>query len=560
LEDLAKQLRFAPAETLRRQLERAEALAGEIDVSLNYPEDWLVFRVTGYRPQIDAPAMFVGEALLGDLSAFIERLSAAAGIAEADLNGDGYLTLAQLRERWGVSARTLERYRRMGLIARRVRGPRGRTTLAFPRQAVERFERTRPEQLESARGYSRIEPALRERMIRQAAAYRRRLGWSRDQVSRRLAERFGRGHETVRQILIKKDTGAASSDATFDEKGPPTLKERKLIDLAYWRWASPAVIASRLGRSKASVQRVINDTRAARLRRLLASEGGPLTLPPSAGRGAEKRPRPKRSEDAQVDATQFGEPGAAELLTLVHEARAIAPVTPAAELAWARRMHMLRARASLAVAALPKHGAASTALDRIETDLRAASRLKALLVRSQLPLLVRTLESTLGRQVDEVRGSLLLPITQESLQALAAAVDAFEPEKGGRLAGPAGLGLTRLATRFVREHATEFGGGARPRATSRLASGVAIADWTIALDPWQSLAGRPWLEPDERARSGRVQLDPRMREVLERRFGWGHEPGTLAEVARALGTTPMAIARIERAAIRRILSRKRAKP
>jgi hypothetical protein len=559
LEDLAKQLRFAPPETLRRQLDRAEALAGEIDASLNYPEDWLVFRVTGYRPQIDAPAMFVGEALLGDLSAFIERLSAAAGITEADLNGHGYLTLAQLRERWGVSARTLERYRRMGLIARRVRGARGRTTLAFPREAVERFERTRREQLESARGYSRIEPALRERMIRRAAAYRRKLGWSRDQVSRRLAERFVRGHETVRQILIKRDAGAAASGPTFDEKGPPTLKERKLIDLAYWRWASPAVIASRLGRSKASVQRVINDTRAARLRRLLASEGGPLTPPAAEGRGAA-RSRPKRSEDAQIDATQFGEPGAADLLTLVHEARAIAPVPPAAELAWARRMQALRARASLAIAGLPKHGSTSTALDRIETDLRTASRLKALLVRSQLPLLVRTLESTLERPVDEVRGSLLLPITQESLQALAAAVDAFEPEKGGRLAGPAGLGLTRLATRFVREHATELGGGARPRATSRLASGVVIADWTLSLDPWQSLSGRPWLEPDPRARSGRVHLEPRMRDVLERRFGWGREPAMLSEVAIALGTTPMAIARIERAAIRRTLSRKRAKP
>ena len=76
LDDLARQLRFAPPETLRRQLERAEQLAAEIDPSINYPEDWIVFRITGYRADMPAPATIVGEALLGDIGILVERLSA----------------------------------------------------------------------------------------------------------------------------------------------------------------------------------------------------------------------------------------------------------------------------------------------------------------------------------------------------------------------------------------------------------------------------------------------------------------------------------------------------
>jgi hypothetical protein len=36
---------------------------------------------------MSAPAMFVGEALLGDVSALVERMSAAAGVREEELEG-----------------------------------------------------------------------------------------------------------------------------------------------------------------------------------------------------------------------------------------------------------------------------------------------------------------------------------------------------------------------------------------------------------------------------------------------------------------------------------------
>src|SRR5690606_11801082 len=160
LAELASQLRYTPAKAARRQLEAAEALAGQIDAAGTYPEDWIVFRLTGYRPDLKNPALIAGDALLRDLSPLIEHLCIAAELSEADLprgdgaGGDGaaWLTAEEVCERWRISRRTLDRYRRQGLLARRVAVTDGRARhrLVFAGSAVEAFAATRAEQLAAA--------------------------------------------------------------------------------------------------------------------------------------------------------------------------------------------------------------------------------------------------------------------------------------------------------------------------------------------------------------------------------------------------------------------------
>ena len=57
IEDLARQLRFAPKHALLRDLARTESLVEDIDPEQDYPEDFIIFRVTGYRQDIASPAM-----------------------------------------------------------------------------------------------------------------------------------------------------------------------------------------------------------------------------------------------------------------------------------------------------------------------------------------------------------------------------------------------------------------------------------------------------------------------------------------------------------------------
>ena len=108
LDDLARQLRYAPREALERHIASAERLCEELDPDRGYPEDWFIYRLTGYRPEISEPASLVGEALLGDLSALVERLSVAAGQTPEDA-GEGALTIEGLCARWSVRRKTIAR-------------------------------------------------------------------------------------------------------------------------------------------------------------------------------------------------------------------------------------------------------------------------------------------------------------------------------------------------------------------------------------------------------------------------------------------------------------------
>ncbi len=571
LEDLAKQLRFAPVETLRRQLERAEELAGEIEAGRNYPEDWIVFRITGYRPEMGAPAMFVGEALLGDVSALVERMSAAAGVKEGELEQGKWLDVEALCGRWGVSRKTLERWRREGLIARRVTGANGKPRLVFAAVVVERFEKGRAGRIEDAGSYSRIDEKVKRRMLRRAAAYAR-LGCSLNQAARRIAERYGRAHETVRQLLKRSE----GKGVEFGERGPPSERERELIARSHWLGIEPAEVAKRLKRSVASVRRVVDDERAERLRvwaevnaeaaaevtqrrgdTVAQQRSDAVTQP---GRRTVKRADAGlRRDGQQVDAltaepvmSGLGGPGSWDLLEFVEAAREGGVALGVVERARGEAYRFLVARARGRIAGLPRHGAGATELDEIETDLRWAARLKAELVRSQLPLLVRVFESALGRKMEEVRAGLLGPLVSSGIAAIGEAVDAFEPEHGGRLAAPAGMGLNRVAAKFVREHEGELGGGAgKARSTGKLGAGVVMEDWTRRVAAWQRFGGRVWLEPAEAVRRGLGGLGGRERVLLEMRYGWGPRPVTMAEAAKKLGMTVMRAVQVERTAVRR---------
>lgn len=506
----------------------------EIDPEINYPEDWIVFRITGYRPEIREPATFVGGALLADVSGLIERLSSAAKIHESELEPGQFLDVDEVCARWKVSRKTLERWRRQGLVARRVRGENGKPRLAFSTAVVERFEQGRAGSAEH--GYSRIGAQLEARMLRRAGAYAK-LGCSLNQAAKRISARYGRAHETVRQLLKRHER----TGALFAHRGPATERERRLMARAAWACIEPAVIARKLDRSSAAVHRVLNDERAERLRMLAEMIGG--SGPGFTGDQSVLEPEPVRSG--------LGEAGPTDLLELVRGARAAGVPLGVVERAQGLAHRFLLARVQGLIADLPAHGARATALDRIETDLRWACRLKTELVRSQLPLLVRVLESSLGKPLEEVRSGRLGPLLQGALGAIGDAVDAYDPDKGGRLAAGAGIGLNRIAAKFVREQAIEP--PSRTRAVGMLGPGVRVDDWTRRVSPWQTWRGHAWLEPRSLVRAGLRGLGETERQLVCARFGWGPAPATLVEIAARMGLTVMRAAAIERAALRACL-------
>ena len=124
LRELERELRFAPPDALRRDIGRVEALISDVSPETAYPDEWVVFRVTGYRREQSSKGATVGAALLADLAAFLERLCDAAGLTTTELEAAGFDTLSVegLCGEWKVSRKTLDRWRRRGLRTSAKRG------------------------------------------------------------------------------------------------------------------------------------------------------------------------------------------------------------------------------------------------------------------------------------------------------------------------------------------------------------------------------------------------------------------------------------------------------
>lgn len=526
--ELGEQLRFGSRRTLLRHLDRIEELAVQIEDDGVYPEDFVVFRVSGYRPETSAGRMLAGAALRGDLSALAERLSESAGLTEADL-GEGCETVATLMDRWGVTRKTIERYRRLGLVARRVDLGSGRRALVFGRAVVEAFERRHTERLGRAARFTRVSGAEAERMARRAARYRARLGWSLNRVAHRLASRTGRSPEGVRQLLRRADRGRA--DPVFPEPGPPTARERLLAVRAVRRGVEPALLARRWGRRKSAVLRALHEGRADLLRSLELPDGS------SPDPGPAVHAAPAR-EGLGVDA-----PG--DLGGLISRMRERAAPVAVEERARAAAYRALVGAAGARIAALPPASAAGPDLDEIETMLRWAAMLKVCLVASQLRLGIDTLEQRLGGPLESLAPARASELAMGLIGVIGEGVDRFDPSRGGRLAAPVSLALGRWCARVPdAAHAAEPG-----RAARRMPAGVPAPDWTRRVAPWQA-----WLACDPRVPGMLARLAPDERALLERRFGLdGSAPETLAAVAARLGLRAVHLARAERRAVRRAL-------
>src|SRR5690349_8988644 len=75
LSTLARQLAFTPHDTRAVQIANAETLLYELDPARGYPLEFVIFRVTGYRPKKVSPGLLTGLALQHDLGLLIEELS-----------------------------------------------------------------------------------------------------------------------------------------------------------------------------------------------------------------------------------------------------------------------------------------------------------------------------------------------------------------------------------------------------------------------------------------------------------------------------------------------------
>lgn len=524
---LARELGYASKPTLVRHLQRIDELAPQIDPELIYPQDWVVFRVTGYRPDINAPDMVPGDALRGDLSALAETISEAAGLTPDDMH-EPVLGIDDLAERWSVSRKSIERYRRLGLIARRLDLGKGRRSVVFRTETVEWFETLHAERLGRAKRFERISHRELRRFHRWARGYKARLGWTRSQAALRIAQRSGHSQEGVRLALIRLDQRAKKP--IFNEPGPTTDREGEVALRALMRGIAPGTIAKRSNRRVSAIGRAARLARLRKLRDLaLPAE------PPEPGQLESILESPALQQIQRVEAPR-------ELASLIDTMRQRLPSVAFEEQAHARAIYLLRRSCGQRVAQIDERAPSGALLDEIETDLRLITMLQRSLLRTQLTLVLSSIENRLGGPIDTLAPTRIAQLVSGGIKVASGAIDRFDPTHGGRIAAPIGLAVNRYAAAQPDVSQPVSTG----RAARRIASGIVIDDWTQAVTPWQR-----WLEPDPRIVSVLDQLEERDRVVLVLRFGLGEaRPITRQQLTALFDTTRIHAARFERSALR----------
>ncbi len=258
-----QQVRFAPALRRQEQLAKAEKLLAEIDASKIYPYPFVCFRITDFRPETHAELRMAGHSLAGDLALFIKKVERSLPPLPIELAAEPMLTLDEVSKQFNVSTKTVSRWRLLGLTARRVLR-NGRKHLGFPQSSVEAFAKGHREQVERGARFSHLTEIEKDNILLTARKMAL-TGGSLTEVSRRLAEQFGRSAEAVR-YTIKNFDRAHPDHAVFPRLGAPLNTDSKTRIFNDYQEGKPVdLIAKRFGRTRSSMYRVINEVRAEQL-------------------------------------------------------------------------------------------------------------------------------------------------------------------------------------------------------------------------------------------------------------------------------------------------------
>ncbi|MCC6907339.1 MAG: hypothetical protein IT430_05300 [Phycisphaerales bacterium] len=516
LADLLHELRYAPPETLSRQMQAAEKLLNEIEPQRNYPEDYVRFRITGFRGERSEGALFVGSALVGDLAKFIERLSAALSWSASDYAPRTPLPPDEVARRLSVSAVTLHRYRKEGLVAHQVRLGNGRPRLVYFADAVERFVSARPGRVEHAARFSRIDAATRQRIICRARRYAQTLDLSLNESALRLARRFGRSHEGIRRVLQQHDR-QHPAESIFADHGPMTDRQRRLVLRAHDRAVPASEVAHRVGRSVNTIYRTALEQRAQRLRSwpIRAVELPTFTL-----KGADEviLTSPVATRGLPVDLDTGG-----DFTAWIDEAPNLQLEAEVDETQGVAALHYLLWSARRIIERLDRHQSRAADIDLAETRLRWATRLKLKLLAGLRSSLISHVEIHLGRKLRQSTTTEIEAAYRLIVAAGLRGIDTFDSSRQGRLGQVA---VHALRSDLARRWAPPPSSVARARHEH---GGIRLPDLGATIYPWRGV-----LELNARALPGAARLSADSREILAARFGWtGQAPLTHAAIAAA---------------------------
>jgi len=438
LAQLLMQLRFTPQNKRRKQLDSAEKLLTIVERDKEYPFEFVFYRITGFHPKgLSGLEPIKGDELAEDLRIFISKLSGQVARPVAEQNQKVY-TIEELAKAFDVSTKTISRWRKRGLIARKFIFDDGKKRFGFSQSTVDKFVRKNPNLSAKAKTFARLTKKEKQHIIKQATALAARGTMSRYQIINRIAAKMSKAHETIRYTLLNYER--ANPDKRIFNELPGVISPAESAELykLFKQGCAIEELVSRFGRSKSSVYRIIKQRRA---RALLAQKVEFIASDEFLEGDAEEKILAKPISVEKPASRKSIEPLELASESLLPEYLRALRNTPLLnrerEVELFRRYNYLKYLTCITRVGMRPERVLSSRLSKIENYLAEAETIKKMIIEANLRLVV----SIAGKHA--ASGANFLELVSKGNFALIKAVEEFDYTRGVRFSRHASLNIAK---------------------------------------------------------------------------------------------------------------------
>ena len=444
LAQLLMQLRFTPQKKRRKQLDAAEKLFTLIDKEREYPFEFVCFRITGFHPKgLAGQPLIKGDELAEDLRIFISKLSGQVPQAVAEQNQKVY-TIEELAAAFDVSTKTIHRWRKRGLIARKFIFDDGKKRFGFLQPAVNKFLKANPNLIAKAKSFTRLTKKQKQQIIKQASALAAKTTMSRYQIIEKIANQIGKVHETVRYTILNYEKANPDKPIFREPSGVINPAQAAEIYKLFKQGCSAKELMKSFDRSKSSIYRIINLRRA---KIILARKIEFVTSDEFLGEWAENKILAKPIKWPKPIPDQTTEPfelaGESLLPEYLQRLKDTPVLNREQEIALFRRYNYLKYLASITRAGMKPTLVLSARLSKIENYLAEAEAIKKMIIEANLRLVVSIAVK------HTTSGANLLDLVSKGNLTLVKEVEKFDYTKGFRFATSASWAIAKDYARKV---------------------------------------------------------------------------------------------------------------
>ena len=439
MQKLATELVAGLARLKKQYIDAAEELYRIIDDDHEYPVEFVLFRITGYRGgETDgSPDPMGGASIRSDLLQLILDVCDSGEVSVGDY-AEPVVDTDELAKQQQVSTKTIQRWRKGGLLARRLIYPDGKRRICFLDSSIQWFCQARPGQVDRSARFSQMTDPERELILQQARALAVEKDCSLSEVAKRLAAKTGRAAETIRYTIRRHDQ-SNPDEAIFPERQQALDDREKLVIYrSFLAGVSVPGLAKRFGRTRGSIYRVVNEMRA---RQLLEQDIQCIYNPqfdlPNADELILEAPTPPGSTSAKATPT----PG--DLPPYLRSLYEIPLLSRPEERDLFRRYNYLKFKADRLRRSIDPNQIRAQQLQEIEQLLLQGNVIKNRIVRANLRLVVSIAKKHVGR------AQTLFELISDGNVSLIRAVEKFDYARGNRLSTYATWAIMRNFARSV---------------------------------------------------------------------------------------------------------------